>query len=84
MKNEVKHVIVTGGAGFIGSHLCEALLKRGCAVTVIDNLVTGSMKNIEALTPNRGFHFLDWDVSEPIPIGRVAALNDLGLAGLFH
>ena len=50
------NVLITGGAGFIGSHLCEALLKRGDAVYIIDDLSTGSMKNIEHLKENPMFH----------------------------
>ena len=41
-----KRVLVTGGAGFIGSHLCERLLKEGCEVLCLDNLFTGEFKNI--------------------------------------
>ena len=48
-------VLVTGGAGFIGSHLCEALLKRGDEVAVLDNLSTGSVRNIEHLEHEAGF-----------------------------
>lgn len=51
------HVLVTGGAGFIGSHLAEALLARGCAVTIVDDLSTGSLENIRHLFPHTGFRF---------------------------
>ena len=43
------HVVVTGGAGFVGSHLVDALLARGDRVTVVDNLITGSLANLEHL-----------------------------------
>jgi UDP-glucuronate decarboxylase len=56
-------VVVTGGAGFLGSHLCRALLDRGDEVVAIDNLVTGSVANIEALFGRPGFTFVDHDVS---------------------
>jgi dTDP-glucose 4,6-dehydratase len=57
-------VVVTGGAGFLGSHLCEALVDRGDQVVAIDNLITGSVDNIEHLFSRPGFTFVDHDVSE--------------------
>ncbi len=59
----MSRVVVTGGAGFLGSHLCRALLDRGDEVVAIDNLVTGSVANIEALFGRRGFTFVEHDVS---------------------
>jgi dTDP-glucose 4,6-dehydratase len=56
-------VVVTGGAGFLGSHLSEALLDRGDEVVVIDNLVTGSLDNIEHLFGRSQFTFVEHDVS---------------------
>jgi UDP-glucose 4-epimerase len=53
----ITKILVTGGAGFIGSHLCEALLERGDEVFVIDDLSTGRMENIFHLQENRRFHF---------------------------
>ena len=50
--------LITGGAGFIGSHLAEALLKRGASVTVLDNLSTGRYENIAALSGARGFELV--------------------------
>ena len=54
--------LITGGAGFIGSHLAERLLKGGNQVSVIDNLSTGSLKNIEAIESHRRFKFVEGDV----------------------
>jgi dTDP-glucose 4,6-dehydratase len=60
----VARVVVTGGAGFLGSHLSRALLDRGDEVVAIDNLVTGSVANVEELFGRRGFTFVEHDVSE--------------------
>ena len=64
---EGKTAVVTGGAGFIGSHLCDALLAAGHKVICIDNLITGSEKNIQAAAKNPSFTFLNHDVIKPIP-----------------
>ncbi|MGK2959500.1 MAG: UDP-glucuronic acid decarboxylase family protein [Acidimicrobiales bacterium] len=56
-------VVITGGAGFLGSHLCDALLARGDDVVVIDNLITGSIDNIEHLFGHDRFTFVRQDVS---------------------
>jgi UDP-glucose 4-epimerase len=55
-------ILITGGAGFIGSHLAERLLKDGNKVVVIDNLSTGSLKNIEGFKKQSGFEFVEGDV----------------------
>ncbi len=56
-------VVVTGGAGFLGSHLCHRLLDRGDEVVCLDNLITGSLSNIADLFGRRGFQFVEHDVS---------------------
>ena len=61
-------VLVTGGAGFLGSHLCDRLLKDGHTVTCIDNLQTGSEKNISHLYDRQDFTFIKHDVTEPIDL----------------
>jgi nucleoside-diphosphate-sugar epimerase len=71
-------VVVTGGAGFIGSHLCEALLDRGDAVVALDNFVTGRRTNVEHLVLRRGFQLVDGDVNRPFDIdGPVDAVMHL-------
>ena len=61
-------VLVTGGAGFIGSHLCEFLLRHGCDVVCMDNLITGSRDNVAALVGAPGFTFIEHDVTEYIDL----------------
>jgi len=60
-------VLVTGGAGFLGSHLCEALIRLGYHVTCLDNLQTGSRLNIELLLDHPRFAFVEADVCSPLP-----------------
>ncbi len=68
----VPRALVTGGAGFLGSHLCERLLDEGLAVVCMDNLITGSMANIEHLFGREGFVFVKHDVTNYIHVpGRV-------------
>jgi len=59
-------VLVTGGAGFLGSHLCERLLDRGDEVICLDNFFTGRRRNVEHLLGNRHFELLRHDVVEPV------------------
>lgn len=61
----MKRVIVTGGAGFIGSHLSKALVENGCMVYCIDNLFTGNKKNIASLLSNDRFEFVYHDITFP-------------------
>jgi dTDP-glucose 4,6-dehydratase len=66
--------VVAGGAGFIGSHLCEHLLDRGFEVVCIDNLATGRKRNVAHLSSTTGFRFVRKDVTRPL---RVAGRVDL-------
>src|SRR3989338_7551579 len=59
-----KKILVTGGAGFIGSHLCDRLLSEGNTVLCLDNFFTGSKKNIEHLLKNPDFEIVEHDVTE--------------------
>lgn len=61
-----KRVLVTGGAGFLGSHLCDRLIKDGNDVICVDNLFTGSKDNIRHLLSNPYFEFIRHDVTQPI------------------
>jgi len=71
-------VVVTGGAGFLGSHLCEDLLARGDSVVCVDNLCTGEYRNIEPLLERSGFEFVLADVSEGLEVpGAVDAVAHL-------
>jgi UDP-glucuronate decarboxylase len=62
----VKRILVTGGAGFLGSHLTERLLKDGHEVIVADNFFTGSKKNLEAFKQNPNFEFIRHDIMNPL------------------
>ena len=55
-------ILITGGAGFIGSHLCDALLERGHRLTVVDNLVLGRKENISHLFGRADFEFIEEDL----------------------
>ncbi|MGE3312695.1 MAG: UDP-glucuronic acid decarboxylase family protein [Limisphaerales bacterium] len=63
-RSSTPHSVVTGGAGFLGSHLTDLLLARGHRVTVLDNLVTGSVANIGHLAGAPGFRFVNQDVTD--------------------
>jgi dTDP-glucose 4,6-dehydratase len=64
-------VLITGGAGFIGSHLCDALLAEGHHVVCVDNLLTGSLRNVSHLKKEPAFEFLELDVNRPYDAGPV-------------
>ena len=64
--------VVLGGAGFLGSHLCDALLRRGDEVVAVDNFCTGSKDNVKHLTSTKSFSLIDADICDGIPVaGKV-------------
>ena len=64
----MKKILITGGAGFLGSHLCDRFIKEGYHVIAMDNLITGSMSNIEHLMSLENFEFYHHDVSKHIHV----------------
>ncbi len=66
-----QRVVVTGGAGFLGSHLCDALLGEGHSVVAVDNLLTGRARNLEHLKNEPRFELLQTDICEPFDPGKV-------------
>ena len=74
------HALITGGAGFIGSHLAEYLLKRDYTVTIIDDLSTGQFSNITALAKHPSFHFAIEDIRNAMVIDRLVSECDV----IFH
>jgi UDP-glucose 4-epimerase len=74
------HALITGGAGFIGSHLAEALLAQGHRVTAVDNLSTGRHQNIESLAANPQFQFVYETVTNETVMDRLVSECDV----IFH
>src|SRR3989338_5293301 len=71
---EHKNILITGGAGFLGSHLCERLLEDGHRVICFDNFSTGAVSNINALMQNDRFRFIRLDVNEPFDLEAFSEL----------
>src|SRR5262245_49601856 len=67
-----QRALVTGGAGFLGSHLCDALLGEGFSVTAVDNLLTGSLRNLQHLLNDPRFQFEQLDINQPFDCGPVS------------
>lgn len=88
-ENVHKNIVVTGGAGFIGSHLCEQLLRDGHKVVCIDNFATSSAKNIDSLMQNEHFQFIKLDINQPFNLetfGELAAFKIpfQGIQEIYH
>ena len=81
MKTTVQ-CLITGGAGFIGSHLSDALIAKNYEVFCVDNLITGSKKNITHLSDNPKFHFIFHDVTDPFPSSVLHLLSSINY--LYH
>lgn len=73
----MKTILVTGGAGFIGSHLCNHLIENGNDVICLDNLITGSQKNIAHLLSNKNFTFVNQNASYPVKIKKGAKIDEI-------
>ncbi len=89
MALDQKTALVTGGAGFIGSFLCEALLRAEYKVICIDDFSTGHVRNIEGLLRNSNFQFLRLDISKPFDLESFSELDPfkvkfLGIQEIFH
>lgn len=76
----MSHVLITGGAGFIGSHLCEHYLRAGHTVLCVDNLLSGSMTNIQPFLSHPNFSFVEHDLTLPLP----ATLVDFAPDTILH
>lgn len=66
---EDRRVLVTGGAGFLGSWMCETLINSGAHVTCVDNFASGQKANIQSLMNHERFRFIEHDISTPLPVG---------------
>jgi len=77
----MKTILITGGAGFIGSHLCRLYLKKGYKVVCVDNLLSGSYDNIKDLEANPNFQFLNHDIIRPLTRSQI---KDHRLFAIFH
>ncbi len=80
MLEDTSRVLITGGAGFIGSSLCEALLARGCRVTALDDLSTGRVANLAAISGHRRFAFVQDSVTNEGVLDQLVRKSDL----VFH
>jgi dTDP-glucose 4,6-dehydratase len=75
MEDTIVRTLITGGAGFVGSHLTERFLAEGHEVICVDNLITGTLGNIEHLRGHARFHFIRHDISHPLEADEHAAID---------
>ncbi len=80
----MRHVLLTGAAGFIGSHLSEALLKKGYAVTGLDNFLTGRKENLATALKHPEFQLVERDVCDPLDENLFPLIKKHGLHGVLH
>lgn len=76
----MRRILVTGGAGFIGSHLCERLVEGGARVVAVDNFITGNKDNVKGLEGSDNFELIEADVSEPVE----TYAKDLEVDEIYH
>lgn len=76
VRSSAPRALVTGGAGFLGSHFCDRLIAEGFEVVCLDNLLTGRRSNIEHLVAHPRFTFVEYDVTKPIDLARIAPSAD--------
>jgi len=75
MEKKSQIILVTGGAGFIGSNLCEYLLNQGHKVICLDNFFTSKRQNIEHLLPNKNFKLIEHNINKPLPIKKIGEID---------
>ncbi len=88
-EDQIKNILITGGAGFIGAHLCEKFIRQGHRVICVDNFITGSEKNIDGLLTNPNFKFLRHDMVQPLDFKKFPELQNFqmkfkGLHEIYH
>ena len=88
-QTKTKNIVVSGGAGFIGSHLCDELVKGRHNVICLDNFISGARSNIEFLLQLPNFKFINHDVIEPIdleilPELKVFDINTKGIQEIYN
>ena len=71
----MKRVLITGGAGFLGSHLCDRFISNGYFVIAMDNLITGDLRNISHLLDFPNFEFINHDITKKIEIPSTPKLK---------